>query len=74
MKRLDIVYNGMPYTVGDRTVDEFRAEVDAALASSAPQWLRVNYGEGRTNSALILITSHTALTIVTNDFDAESAL
>ncbi|NQX18327.1 hypothetical protein [Rathayibacter sp. VKM Ac-2857] len=69
MRRLDIVYNGTPYTVSDRTVDEFRAEVDAALASATPQWLTVNHGEGRVNSALILITPHTALTIITNEFD-----
>ena len=73
MRRLDIIYNGSPYTVSNRTVQEFQADVDAALASPSPQWLTVNHGEGRLNSALILITPFTSLTIITNDFDEANA-
>ncbi|NQX17287.1 hypothetical protein [Rathayibacter sp. VKM Ac-2857] len=72
MKRVDILYDGTVFTVSNRTVEEFQAEVDAALAAPAPQWLTVNYGEGRANTALILITPFTALTIITNDFDDQN--
>ncbi|ROQ58958.1 hypothetical protein EDF36_2413 [Rathayibacter sp. PhB152] len=72
MKRIDLIYNGVAHTVSNRTVEEFRAEVDAALAASTPQWLTVNYGEGRANTAQILITPYTALTIITNDYDAQN--
>jgi len=73
VKRIDIVYNGAPFTVSNKTVEEFRAEVDAALAAPAPQWLTVNHGEGRANTALMLITPYTALTIIPNSFDDENA-
>lgn len=69
MKRLDILYNGIPYTVADRTTEQFQAEVNAALAADTPQWLKVNHGEGRANAALILITPYSSLTIICNDFD-----
>jgi hypothetical protein len=69
MTRLDILYNGTPYTVGDRSAAEFQADVNAALAADTPQWLRVNHGEGRANSALILVTPYSSLTIICNDFD-----
>ncbi|NRG40879.1 hypothetical protein HRK28_08070 [Rathayibacter sp. VKM Ac-2835] len=72
MRRLDILYDGAPYTVSGRTVAEFRAEVDAALAAATPKWLTVNHGEGRVNSALILITPFTALTILTNDAEDDA--
>ncbi|NQX03285.1 hypothetical protein HQQ82_00550 [Rathayibacter sp. VKM Ac-2856] len=72
MKRIDLIYNGVVHTVSNRTLEEFQAEVDAALAAPTPQWLTVNYGEGRANTARILITPHAALTIITNDFDAEN--
>ncbi|MCJ1687188.1 MULTISPECIES: hypothetical protein [unclassified Rathayibacter] len=67
MRRLDILYDGAPYTVSDRTAAQFRVEVDAALAAETPQWLAVNHGEGRASTALILITPFTAITILTND-------
>jgi len=72
VKRVDILCDGTVFTVSNRTAEEFQAEVDAALAAPAPQWLTVNYGEGRVNPALILITPFTALTIITNDFDDQN--
>ncbi|AZZ49884.1 hypothetical protein C5C31_09340 [Rathayibacter rathayi] len=69
MKRIDLIYNGTAYTVANRSLAEFRTEVDTALAAPTPQWITVNYGEGRVNSALILVTPYTALTIITNDVD-----
>ncbi|PPH51527.1 hypothetical protein [Rathayibacter sp. AY1E2] len=73
MKRIDLIYNGTAYTVNNRSLDEFRAEVEAALASPTPQWLTVNYGEGRANPALLLITPYTPLSIITNGFDELNA-
>jgi hypothetical protein len=65
MRRLDILYDGAPYTVSDRTAAQFRVEVDAALT--------VNHGEGRASTALILITPFTAITILTNDAEDDVA-
>lgn len=73
MRRLDILYNGAPYTVSNRTAEQFQADVEAALTSSTPQWLTVNHGEGRANSALILITPFSSLTILTNDAEEDVA-
>lgn len=72
MRRLDILSDGAPSTVSDRTAAQLRVEVDAALAAETPQWLTVNHGEGRASTALILITlilitPFTAITILTND-------
>ncbi|AND17741.1 hypothetical protein [Rathayibacter tritici] len=69
MKRIDVIYDGTAYTVTNRSLAEFRAEVDAALAAATPQWVIVNAGEGRANTALILITPYTPLSIITNDVD-----
>ena len=73
MRRLDILSDGAPSTVSDRTAAQLRVEVDAALAAETPQWLTVNHGEGRASTALILITPFTAITILTNDAEDDDA-
>lgn len=64
MTRIDIVYGGKPYTLGDRTIDSLRAEITDAVSSGAPAWLRVNSGAGRYQDAYLLITPGTAIAIV----------
>ncbi|NQX18339.1 hypothetical protein [Rathayibacter sp. VKM Ac-2857] len=46
MKRVDILYNGTPYTVLDSTTEQFQAEVDAVLAADMPQWVKVTMVRG----------------------------
>ena len=64
MNRVDIVYGGKPYTLGDRSVESLRAEIADALASGVPAWLRVNSGAGRYQDAYLLISPGTAIAIV----------
>jgi hypothetical protein len=55
VNRIDIVYGGKPYSLRDRTIESVQAEIDEAVSSGAPYWLRVNSGEGRTEDAYLLI-------------------
>ncbi|MGY4859157.1 hypothetical protein [Cryobacterium sp. AP23] len=64
MNRIDIVYGGKPYTLGDRTVESLRAEITDAVTSGVPAWLRVNSGAGRYQDAYLLISSGTAIAVV----------
>ncbi|MEV8359326.1 MULTISPECIES: hypothetical protein [unclassified Microbacterium] len=63
MKRIDIVYGGELYSVGGREFDDVRQEVlDGML--SAPQWLRVNDGEGMRREAFLLLTPGVPIALV----------
>lgn len=64
MNRIDIVYGGKPYTLGDRTIESLRAEISDAAAAGVPTWLRVNSGAGRYQDAYLLISPGTAIAIV----------
>ncbi|MGO4785625.1 hypothetical protein [Cryobacterium sp. W22_MBD10_FK3] len=64
MTRIDIVYGGKPYTLGDRTIESLRTEITDAVTSGAPTWLRVNSGAGRYQDAFLLISPGTAIAIV----------
>jgi len=62
--RIDIVYGGKPYTLGDRTIESLRTEITDAVSSGMPSWLRVNSGAGRYQDAYLLISPGTAIAIV----------
>jgi hypothetical protein len=62
--RIDIVYGGELYTLGDRTLDSVRAEIADAVTSGSPAWLRVNSGAGRYQDAYLLISPGTAIAVV----------
>ena len=64
MTRIDIVYGGKPYTLGDRTIESLRTEITDAVSSGMPSWLRVNSGAGRYQDAYLLISPGTAIAIV----------
>ena len=64
MNRIDIVYGGKPYSLGDRSVESLRAEIADAMSSGVPAWLRVNSGAGRYQDAYLLISPGTAIAIV----------
>ncbi|TFC96196.1 MULTISPECIES: hypothetical protein [Cryobacterium] len=55
MKRVDIVYGGGQYSLGGRTLESIQNEVETALASGKPYWLRVNSGGGVFEDAYLLI-------------------
>ena len=55
MNRVDIVYGGGQYSLGGRSVESIQTEVETALESGKPYWLRVNSGGGRFEDAYLLI-------------------
>ncbi|TFD29625.1 hypothetical protein [Cryobacterium cryoconiti] len=55
MKRVDIVYGGAQYSLGGRSLESVQTEVETALESGKPYWLRVNSGGGRFEDAYLLI-------------------
>jgi hypothetical protein len=59
MKRIDIVYDGIEYSLGDRDPDQLRAEINDAIRSGEPYWLTVNRGEGKPQKVTLLITAAT---------------
>ena len=55
MKRVNIIYDGEHYSIGNRDVYELQAEIAEALKSGEPHWLRVNHGEGSYQIADLLL-------------------
>ena len=55
MKRVDIVYGGAQYSLGGRSLESVQTEIETALESGKPYWLRVNSGGGRFEDAYLLI-------------------
>ena len=64
MNRIDIVYDGKPYSLGGRSVESLQVEIDGALTAGLPYWLRVNSGEGRFEDAYLLIAPGIPVTMV----------
>jgi hypothetical protein len=55
MKRVDIVYAGVHYSVGETDPEELKGRVLEVAAGAPPFWLRVNHGEGTYQEADLLI-------------------
>ncbi|MFD1713329.1 hypothetical protein ACFSBZ_02490 [Amnibacterium flavum] len=69
MKRIDIIYDGEQYSVGQRDLDEVKGVIERALAGGGPTWLRVNRGEGRPQPAELLIMPGVPLVLIPLDPD-----
>ena len=69
MTRIDIVYAGKPYSIGGRSLDDIQSEISAGIASGSPKWLKVNSGEGRAESAYLLLAEGVPVVLV--DVEAE---
>jgi hypothetical protein len=54
MKRIDILYGGVQYSIGQDSYDALRASITAAATGQA-SWITVNRGEGRPQPAELLI-------------------
>lgn len=63
MKRIDIIYGGNAYSLGDRDPNEVREEIAVAIRAGWG-WFRVNSGEGRTVPADLLISSGVDVAII----------
>jgi hypothetical protein len=64
MKRIDIVYAGKPYSIGGRSLEAVQDEISAGVASGEPRWLKVNSGEGRAESAYLLVVPGVPVVLV----------
>lgn len=63
MKRIDLMYGGVPYSIGDRELKDVLDEISDGLAHS-PQWLSVNSGEGTERHALLLLSPGVDLVVI----------
>ncbi|MBD7957766.1 hypothetical protein H9651_08955 [Microbacterium sp. Sa4CUA7] len=73
MKRIDIAYGGNAYSIGNRDIDEMRAQIAATVAGDAPAfWLEVNYGEGQFRPTYLLISAATQLSLTPIAGDEET--
>ena len=57
MRRVDITYGGTMYSLPRTTVDEVKRTIEEAISAPGPQWLTVNFGEGKPQPVEILISS-----------------
>jgi hypothetical protein len=64
MKRINLIYGGMPYSVGGVDLDEMIEQINDGVTSAEPRWLRVNYGEGSRREALLLLTAGVDIAII----------
>ena len=55
MKRVNILYDGAQYSVGQADVDAIKQAIEEAHALGTARWIRVNFGEGRPQPADLLI-------------------
>lgn len=55
MKRVNIMYGGAQYSVGQADVDAIKAAIEVAFATNSARWITVNYGEGRPQPADLLV-------------------
>ncbi|MEC5151976.1 hypothetical protein [Cryobacterium sp. GrIS_2_6] len=64
MNRIDIVYGGQQYSLGGRSAESVRNEINAAVTSGQPYWLPVNSGGGRFEDAYLLIAPGIAFAVL----------
>jgi len=63
MQRVQVIYGGNDYLIGDRDADEVEREIEAVLTSGRPGWLTVSYGEGRPTRCRLLLTPGVSVAI-----------
>lgn len=69
MKRINILYGGQHYSIGNRPVEEVLAEIEAGVAAPGPTWMTVNHGEGQVRVAHILLTPGVDIAVIAIDAD-----
>jgi hypothetical protein len=71
VKRVDVIYGGIRYSIPNREPDDLKAEIADALTAGAPYWLAVNHGEGTLHEAELLITPGVDLSVMGLDPDVQ---
>jgi len=64
MKRVNILYDGAQYSVGQADVEAIKAEIEQAHVAGRARWITVNFGEGRPQPADILVGPGIPVSIV----------
>ena len=63
MTRIDIVYDGHPYSTGTDNFSDLKARILDAATGGTPFWLTVNEGAGTVKAVDLLITSHSQISV-----------
>ena len=64
MKRVEVVYGGVKYTIPNRELEDVRNEVTDAIASGTLHWLQANSGEGILEPAYLLVAAGVPIVVV----------
>ncbi|WP_400995819.1 hypothetical protein [Agromyces sp. GXQ0307] len=64
MKRVNILYDGLQYSVGEADVEAIRSAIERAYESGTADWITVNFGEGRPQPAQLLVGPGIPISIV----------
>jgi hypothetical protein len=63
VKRIDVIYGGQLYSIGGRSLDDLRAEIERAVRSGG-DWVAVNDGEGAFREALLFVGPGTPIAVI----------
>jgi hypothetical protein len=67
VKRIQVIYGGLQYSVGEEDYEQLKETIEQAVASGSPTWIRVNQGEGRPRAAELLITPAASVALIAID-------
>ncbi|MFE5671312.1 hypothetical protein ACFQ58_06830 [Agromyces sp. NPDC056523] len=74
MKRVNILYDGLQYSVGQADLEAIKATIEQAHVTGTARWIRVNFGEGRPQPADLLVGPGIPISLIPippdDDFDA----
>jgi hypothetical protein len=61
--RVEIIYDGQPYSIGDQVAEAVRAQIEESLRSGEPYWLEAQRGEGTYTPTFLLIVPGVAFVV-----------
>ncbi|GAA1060204.1 hypothetical protein [Agromyces bracchium] len=64
MKRVNIMYGGAQYSVGEADVEAIKEAIERAHERGLADWITVNFGEGRPQPAQLLVGPGIPISIV----------
>ncbi|MFC9919995.1 hypothetical protein [Agromyces binzhouensis] len=64
MKRVNIMYGGAQYSVGEADVEAIKSAIERAHERGLADWITVNFGEGRPQPAELLVGPGIPVSIV----------
>jgi hypothetical protein len=64
VKRIEVIYGGVKYTIPNRELAAVQKEITDAIASNSLHWLEANSGEGILEPAHLLIVAGVPIAVV----------